>query len=73
MLSVKNLVVVSFILTFLTGGFFINASAQQKDEKVRISPKASFIQKVGFTDVTISYSRPGVKRKKIWVRHSLFC
>lgn len=40
--------------------------AQQKEEKVRISPKASVSQTVGFTDVTISYSRPGVKGRKIW-------
>src|SRR5512146_2489926 len=40
--------------------------AQQKEEKVRISPKASVSQTIGFTDVTISYSRPGVKARKIW-------
>jgi hypothetical protein len=40
--------------------------SQQKNEKVRISPKASVSQTVGFTDVTISYSRPGVKGRKIW-------
>jgi len=40
--------------------------SQQKQEKVRISPKASVSQTVGFTDITISYSRPGVKGRKIW-------
>lgn len=40
--------------------------SQQKEEKVRISPKASVSQTVGFTDITISYSRPGVKGRKIW-------
>jgi len=40
--------------------------SQQKDQKVRISPKASVSQTVGFTDVTVSYSRPGVKGRKIW-------
>lgn len=40
--------------------------SQQKNEKVRISPKASVSQTVGFTDITISYSRPGVKGRKIW-------
>ncbi len=40
--------------------------SQQKEDKVRISPKASITQTVGFTDVTISYSRPGVKGRKIW-------
>ena len=40
--------------------------AQQKEEKVRLSPKASVAQTIGFTDVTISYGRPGVKDRKIW-------
>ncbi len=33
---------------------------------VRVSPKTSITQTIGVTDVTISYSRPGVKRRKIW-------
>ncbi len=33
---------------------------------VRISPKASITETIGITDVTISYSRPGVKGRKIW-------
>ncbi len=45
---------------------FTDTYSQQKDEKVRISPKASVSQTVGFTDVTVSYSRPGVKGRKIW-------
>ena len=32
----------------------------------RPSPKASVTQTVGVTDVTITYSRPGVKGRKIW-------
>lgn len=38
----------------------------QNEKKVRISPKALVLQTVGFTDVTIEYSRPGVKERKIW-------
>ena len=38
----------------------------QNQEKVRISPKALVQQTVGFTDVSIEYSRPGVKERKIW-------
>ena len=34
-------------------------------KEVRISPKASITQTIGVTDVTISYSRPGVKGRKI--------
>jgi len=32
----------------------------------RVSPKASVMQRIGVTDVTITYSRPGVKGRKIW-------
>jgi hypothetical protein len=32
----------------------------------RPSPKASVTQTVGLTDITISYSRPGVKNRAIW-------
>ncbi len=30
------------------------------------SPKASVMQRIGITDVTITYHRPGVKGRKIW-------
>ncbi len=40
------------------------AGAQEK--KPRISPKAGVTQIVGLTTVEISYSRPGVKGRKIW-------
>ena len=36
------------------------------NKKVRVSPKADAEQTIGLTDVTISYSRPGVKGRKIW-------
>ncbi len=32
----------------------------------RVSQKASVMQTVGLTDVTITYSRPGVKGRTIW-------
>ena len=32
----------------------------------RPSPKASVVQTVGVTDITITYSRPGVRGRKIW-------
>lgn len=41
-------------------------SYAQNDKKVRISPKASVIQTVGFTEVGIDYNRPGVKERVIW-------
>ena len=33
---------------------------------VRVSPKASITETIGLTDVTVSYSCPGVKGRKIW-------
>jgi hypothetical protein len=44
----------------------ITLLAQNKEEKVRISPKAEVMQVVGFTEVRIIYSRPGVKGREIW-------
>ncbi|MBT8387105.1 MAG: DUF2911 domain-containing protein, partial [Ignavibacteria bacterium] len=38
----------------------------QNDDKVRISPKAMVQQTVGFTNVSIEYSRPGVKERELW-------
>ena len=40
------------------------ASAQLK--LPRISPNATVIQQLGVTDLTITYSRPGVKGRTIW-------
>jgi hypothetical protein len=50
------------LLLALTGGAAI---AQQLDLP-RPSPNASVTQTVGVTDITIKYSRPGVKGREIW-------
>jgi len=40
---------------------------QSQDKKIRPSLKASITQRLGVeTDITIDYSRPGVKGRKIW-------
>src|SRR5687767_12763549 len=44
--------------------FAVSASAQVI--LPRASQKASVMQRIGVTDVTITYSRPGVKGRKIW-------
>jgi hypothetical protein len=36
------------------------------NKDVRVSPKASIVQTIGTTDVTVLYSSPGVKGRKIW-------
>ncbi len=46
---------------------FTNLTQAQNEKKdLRISPKAAVIQIVGFTEVRIDYSRPGVKKRDIW-------
>lgn len=46
---------------------FTNLTQAQNTKKdLRISPKATVIQTVGFTEVRIDYSRPGVKKREIW-------
>ena len=42
------------------------AFAQQQMRTPRPSPKASLMQAVGLTDITINYNRPGVKNRPIW-------
>lgn len=48
--------------------FFISVFnfSQNKENKIRLSPKAEVMQIVGFTEVRISYSRPAVKNREIW-------
>lgn len=52
------------LLTIAFFAFALSISAQ--DEKAAPSPFAKVEQKVGTTDVTIEYSRPGVKERKIF-------
>ena len=55
---------IALILTiaFAFTSFFVNA----QDEKPAPSPFCKTEQKVGTTDVTIEYSRPGVKDRKVF-------
>ena len=52
-------VAVLFVLCF-------TASAYGQIVVPRPSQKASVMQRIGVTDITITYSRPGVKGRKIW-------
>lgn len=57
----------SLMLVVVCGAQY--ASAQAPPPAVRTprpSQKASVMQTIGVTDVTITYSRPGVKGRKIW-------
>ncbi len=67
MISLKRLSLFSTAVVFalMCAGY---ASAQQQPQirLPRPSQKASVMQTVGVTDITITYSRPGVKGRKIW-------
>lgn len=76
-LNIKYRIYFLTIGVLFTFAFSINAQqtkkTAQKDSKipawnkeVRVSPRASIEETIGLTDVTISYSRPGVKGRKIW-------
>lgn len=58
--SAVSLIIITIILSFST------VNAQNAKQEVRISPKAEVMQTVGFTDIKIIYSRPGVKNRTIW-------
>ena len=57
----KNFLLLCFLLTFAFSG--INYAQVILP---RPSQAAKVFQKVGITDVTIDYSRPGVKNRTIW-------
>src|SRR6185295_304963 len=63
MISLKR----SFLFLFATMFALICVSAAMSQVVTpRPSQKASVTQTIGVTDVTITYSRPGVKGRKIW-------
>jgi hypothetical protein len=57
---------IMFLLLFSFGLFTNSTEAQNSKKELRISPKAEVMQTVGFTEVRIVYSRPGVKGRTIW-------
>jgi len=63
MSSLKRSSVSVFAVLFMLC-FAISAFAQI--DTPRPSPKASVMQRIGVTDVTITYSRPAVKKRQIW-------
>lgn len=58
-----------FVTSFLVLLPLVLGAASLASAQVRVprpSPKASVMQTIGVTDVTITYSRPGVKGRTIW-------
>lgn len=53
-----------FLISFVL--FTNSTEAQNNKQELRISPKAEVMQTVGFTDIRIAYSRPGIKGRTIW-------
>jgi Protein of unknown function (DUF2911) len=62
----QSKIFVGFISVFLIISVIVPVQAQQ-NKKPRASLKAEVLQRIGVdTDINISYSRPGVKGRKIW-------
>jgi hypothetical protein len=53
-------------LFFVLGIVTLAVPARAQLKLPRVSPKATLTQTVGLTDLTLSYSRPGVKKRTIW-------
>ncbi|MCH7681132.1 DUF2911 domain-containing protein [candidate division KSB1 bacterium] len=59
-ISIALIFIFSFLLNF-------SSAALAQSSEIRLSLKASATQRLGVdTDITIDYSRPGVKGRKIW-------
>ena len=63
MSSLKRSSITIFAVLFVMS---LAASASAQVVLPRPSQKASVMQRIGATDITITYSRPGVKGRKIW-------
>jgi hypothetical protein len=61
----KTFSLLGIFLFFLLSVQSLESFAQNKKD-VRISPKALVEQTIGLTEITIEYSRPGVKGRTIW-------
>src|SRR3982074_2767240 len=68
MISLKRLSLLSFASLFALAcaAPFVSAHQPPPVRLPRPSQKASVMQTIGVTDVTITYSRPGVKGRTIW-------
>ncbi|MBA2735124.1 MAG: DUF2911 domain-containing protein [Acidobacteria bacterium] len=67
MISLKRFYISTFALLFFVLCAASHSMAQTNTLRLpRPSQKASAMQTIGVTDITITYSRPGVKNRKIW-------
>src|SRR5215471_13114824 len=56
----------SRLLPALAAGLLIAATAHADFVAPRVSPNAKVSQTIGITDLSLTYSRPGVKNRVIW-------
>lgn len=56
----------AFVLAALTAGFIVPALAYAQPDLPKPSPNAKVSQFIGLTEITVEYSCPGVKGRKIW-------
>jgi len=68
MIPLKRSYTFAFAILLLTlcGAQYASAQAPPAVRLPRPSQKASIMQTIGVTDLTITYSRPAVKNRKIW-------
>lgn len=67
MITLRHFYKFAFAMFFLILCFVLDGSAQNPTVRLpRPSQKASVMQTIGVTDITITYSRPAVKGRKIW-------
>ena len=57
---------IKYLLLLLSFSIAANISAKKGEDPPRLSPEATVYEKVGYTDITITYCRPGVKERTIW-------
>lgn len=58
-------------IAFLILAFAGISNVQAQEEQRAASPSAKLVQKVGLTDITIEYSRPSMKDRKIFAADGL--
>ncbi len=55
-----------FLISFAIVSFHPTSGQAQLRNLPRVSPAASVSQRIGITDITIDYHRPGVKGREVW-------
>lgn len=67
MITLRRSYIFAFALLLFVLGAAVDISAQSPAMRLpRPSQKASVMQTIGVTDISITYSRPGVKNRRIW-------